>query len=160
MMQLGLILAFSLILLLGIGALTAIGYGIRESRRFGQDLLVHWEKGYAQKVVLAQQKAQTDAVEAAAVRAEDAVKTQALVDTMQTGLEEMRALSESAIRMSKATNLHEAAQVEMAMSREAVNLEQMKDALAKEDSKIPVKKPKLVKDLAGRTFDMDELEAL
>ena len=160
MMQLGLILAFSLILLLGIGVVIATFYGIRESRRFGQDLLVHWEKGYAQKVVMAQQKAQTDAVEAAAVRAGDAVKTQALVDAMQTGLKEMRVLSESAIRISKATNLHEAAQIEMTLTREAVNLEQMKDALAKEDSKIPVKKPKLVKDLAGRTFDIDELEAL
>lgn len=75
---------------------------------------------------------------------------------------EMRLLSEYALRMNKAANLQEAAQVEMTLKRDADTRESAKEAIKKElnDGKIPVKKPRVVKDVNGREFNMDELEAL
>lgn len=76
-------------------------------------------------------------------------------------LREMRELAESALRMNKATNVHEAAQVEMSLKREAENLKQATKALdTAVEPKIPVRKPRIVKDVSGRSFDMDDLEAL
>ncbi len=85
------------------------------------------------------------------------------ITTTWLGILEMRKLGTSAFQHLKANNIQEVTKAEIETKRADVDLEQLKDAWQKEmaeTEKIPVKKPRMVKDINGRSFNMDDLEAL
>ena len=86
----------------------------------------------------------------------------ALVTTW-LGIRELRKLGQSAFIHMKAVNVQEAVKATNDLNKAEVDLEQLKDAWTKEmadTEKIPQPKKRVVKDMTGRQFDMDDLEAL
>lgn len=79
------------------------------------------------------------------------------------GIRELRKTSISAFQHLKATSLPEVVQAQTDLQRAQIDVEQLKDAWNKEmqeTAKIPQQRKKTVRDVNGKTFNMDELEIL